>query len=647
MSAMVVLLVDSNAPARSARAAAMEQQGWRVFHADGEKSASAWLNQAASLNLLITEAIFDASSTGFQLRDFVQKKFAGAKIVFTTRYDLAGYESQVKDTPVVIDKPLSAEELVSKVAAFVTTGPASHQPPLLPAGTMLGNNQIIDRLYTEREAETYRALQRAVQRQVAMVVLKPELLGKPEVLQEFKERERIKASVNHPRIAPLFEAGVENGWHYYTREMPPGRSLEQVQAEGTPLGERATVDALFGVADAMNYAVERGLHYRSLGARDIYISTENQSSIVNIVRPAIDTPRDQKSDVSALLSMFRPVVSEGKARGLLQSLTEDAHDWAGLLTALTELREGMRDRSVIRKAEAAELIAPTRPEGSKSNIFLWVLGTVSLFAAAWLGGFAGKGYQPPPRAQTSEMIEIPTGEFTYQQRERKTLPAFFISKYEVTVGEYATFLEALKKAKPGQFDHPEQPNTKKDHTPESWKQFYAAAATGALVNGQAIDLDSPISRVDWWDAYAYAKWKGQRLPTELEWEKAARGPTGLVFPWGNDPNPAAANLGDDYDPKGLTGGATDGFSLWAPVRKIAKDVTATGVVGLAGNVEEWTSSWATHPELPDVRVPVVRGGHFGLKSSAQLLTRRYFADSASEDALARGFRTASDLPPTP
>jgi formylglycine-generating enzyme required for sulfatase activity len=168
-----------------------------------------------------------------------------------------------------------------------------------------------------------------------------------------------------------------------------------------------------------------------------------------------------------------------------------------------------------------------------------------------------------------------------------------------------------------------------------------------LVNGQAIDLDSPISRVDWWDAYAYAKWKGQRLPTELEWEKAARGPTGLVFPWGNDPSPAAANLGDDYDPKGLTGGATDGFSLWAPVRKIAKDVTATGVVGLAGNVEEWTSSWATHPELPDVRVPVVRGGHFGLKSSAQLLTRRYFADSASEDALARGFRTASDLPPTP
>jgi formylglycine-generating enzyme required for sulfatase activity/CheY-like chemotaxis protein len=647
MSTMVVLLVDSNAAARNARSAAMEQQGWRVFAADGEKSASAWLNQSDSLNLLISEAIFDANSTGFRLRDMAHKKFTGAKVVFTTRYDLAGFDSQVRDTPVVIDKPLSAEDLVSKVAAFVSSGPAAVQPPLLPAGTMLGNNQIIDRLYTEREAETYRALQRAVQRQVAMVVLKPELLGKPEVLQEFKERERIKASVNHPRIAPLFEAGIENGWHYYTREMPPGRSLEQVQAEGTPLGERATVDALFGVADAMSYATERGLHYRSLGARDIYIDTENQSSIVNIIRPATENPRDQESDVRALLAMFRPVVSEGKARGLLQSLTEEEHNWSGLLAALTELRGGMRDRSVIRKAEAAELIAPARPQGAKSGIVLWVLGTVSLIAAAWLGGFAGKGYQPPPKAQTSEMIEIPAGEFVYQQGDRKILPTYFISKYEVTVGEYATFLEALKKATPGQYDHPEQPPTKKDHTPESWKQFYAAAATGAQINGQALDLDSPISRVDWWDAYAYAKWKGQRLPTEEEWEKAARGPSGLIFPWGNDPNPAAANLGDDYDPKGETGGANDGFSLWAPVKKITKDATSTGVMGMAGNVEEWTSSWATHPELPDVRVPVVRGGHFGLKSSSQLLTRRYFADSASDDALARGFRTASNLPSTP
>lgn len=641
---MVVLYVDSNAAARNARSAALQQQGWRVYDVATGAEASTWISQAGSLNLLITEAIFDANSSGFELRDQALKKFPDSTVIFTTRYDLAGFETQVGKTPVIIDKPLSAEELVAKIAAHLKPTSPVQQPPLLPPGTMLGNNQIIDRLYTEREAETYRAVQRAVQRQVAMVVLRPELLGKPEVLKEFKERERIKASVTHPRIAPLFEAGVENGWHYYTRELPQGRSLEQVQAEGTHLGERGLTDALFGVADAMNHVTEKGLHYRSLGARDIYLDPENQSSIVNIIRPALPTPRDQKSDVRALLAMFRPIVAEGKARGLLQSLTEEGHDWDGLLTAVTSLRGDMRDRSVIRKAEAAELIAPSNPKGSKASIILWLLGTVVLIGAAWLGGFAGKGYQPPPPRQIAEMIEIPAGEFAYQQGQRRMLPAFAISKYEVTVGEYAAFIEALKTAKPGQYDHPEQPSTKFDHIPENWKQFYAAAATGAEVNGQPVDLTSPMSRVDWWDAYAYAKWKGQRLPTEEEWERAARGTEGNLFPWGNEPDPAAANLGDDYRPTGTDGGKIDGFSLWAPVRKMSGDATANGIIGMAGNVEEWTSTWTIHPELPDVRVPIVRGGHFGLKSSTQLLTRRYLADSAAEDALARGFRTASDLP---
>ena len=72
---------------------------------------------------------------------------------------------------------------------------------------------------------------------------------------------------------------------------------------------------------------------------------------------------------------------------------------------------------------------------------------------------------------------------------------------------------------------------------------------------------------------------------------------------------------------------------------------------MAGNVSEWTSSeckgeaWPAHPDFPDLRVPVVRGGHFPLKSSNDLLTTRFFAESANEITLARGFRTASDQAP--
>ena len=66
---------------------------------------------------------------------------------------------------------------------------------------------------------------------------------------------------------------------------------------------------------------------------------------------------------------------------------------------------------------------------------------------------------------------------------------------------------------------------------------------------------------------------------------------------------------------------------------------------MAGNVQEWTSTWSPHPELPDTRVPVLRGGHFGLRTSKDLLTSRHFAESPDEATPARGFRTVSEKQP--
>ncbi len=647
---MLILLVDSNETTRNERAAALQHQGWKVVDADDPATALIWVADAAEIDLLITEAIFPSGKMGFELREAVATKFPIAQVLFTTRYDLAGFEANIGDAPVLKDKPFTPDRLVARVMDLTQPAgatPTVEAPALLPPGSVLGNNEIIERLYTEMDSETYRAVQRAVSRQVALVLLKPELLAREDAVRAFKERERIKASVSHHRIAPLYEAGTENGWLFYTREIPPGRSLEEIRAAGEKLTERALAESLHGIAEAMHHAAaERGLHHRALSTRDIYIDSESQASVVNVFRPPADKPRDQHADVRALLGLFKPVIGAGKARGLLQSIAAEDLDWAGLLEHINTVRDEMRERSVIRKAEGVHDDDGAGGKRARSTALLWLAGAVVLMLAAMLGGFAGKGYEEPaPVSRPAEMVWIPKGEFVYQNGERKQLEGFAISKNEVTIAQYAAFLQALKQSPDAkQYDHYEQPPEKKSHVPEGWDAYYAAAASGASFNGQPLSTSCPVTRVDWWDVVAYCKWKGERLPTEEEWERAARGEIGNLFPWGSEAKPGAANLGDDYDRTGVKGGAIDGYNLWSPVGNL-DDVSNLGVADLAGNVQEWTATWDTHPDYPDLRVPVMRGGHFGMKSSTQLLTSRYFAESPDEPAFTRGFRTASDQKP--
>jgi formylglycine-generating enzyme required for sulfatase activity len=185
-----------------------------------------------------------------------------------------------------------------------------------------------------------------------------------------------------------------------------------------------------------------------------------------------------------------------------------------------------------------------------------------------------------------EMVRIPAGEFLYgDDKEKRELPEFWIDKTPVTNAEYARFVSDM-----------EVTNAEYVHVagidldckpPEHWK--------GNTPPGEIAD--HPVTFVSWHDALAYAAWAGKRLPTEEEWEKAARGTDGRTYPWGDEePTLKRCNFWDDI------AGSTSPVGKYSP-----QGDSPYGCVDMAGNVWEWTASGY---ERPGIKV-VTRGGGWG------------------------------------
>lgn len=242
--------------------------------------------------------------------------------------------------------------------------------------------------------------------------------------------------------------------------------------------------------------------------------------------------------------------------------------------------------------------------------------------------------RPEPPATTSQMVFIPEGPFWMGNNGRESVSegpgdrderplhlvyvdGFRMDLYEVTNAQYETFVKAAGHRRPWH-----------------WRE-------GKIPPGKA---HHPVVFVDWHDATAYCRWAGKRLPTEPEWEKAARGTDGRAFPWGHAFDPLKANTPQYWLQKGRTGDTM-------PVGSLEAGKSPYGLYDMAGNVYEWTASWyLPYPGSAVLNIhygfrnKVVRGGSwydcltYGCGLSSPAYNRSRFAPEIRNSNF--GFRCA-------
>jgi formylglycine-generating enzyme required for sulfatase activity len=157
--------------------------------------------------------------------------------------------------------------------------------------------------------------------------------------------------------------------------------------------------------------------------------------------------------------------------------------------------------------------------------------------------------------------------------------AFYLDKYEVTNAEYMKFVRAggyIKKIFWTE-EGAEWLREKKVRVPE------------CSDDSRFNNPDHPVVCINWYEASAYAKWAGKRLPYEAEWERAARGDDSRTFPWG-DTVPKREAYNANYHPGGGEQDK-DGYRFTAPVKVFPDGASPFGVIQMAGNVWEWCEDW--------------------------------------------------------
>lgn len=436
---------------------------------------------------------------------------------------------------------------------------------------------------------------------------------------------RAKAAVEHPLIGSVYEAIAEPGLCFFAHELLPGATLDDRRKASAPFKPARLAHLLRRIAEAHLQHETMGQATSPLGLQHIHLDDQGVIRLDNLAVAGTRTPEHATRDIVHLGQVLCALVADGQS-GSTRMLT--LLGWMrgeGLDAPLRWTQ--VRDICVQIEHQLADPQPPATPTHPGTRVrkkpplaMIAVAGGFALLAVLVLAiHLRPKPAPVPPRPRLPDAVLIPAGKYPTPDGTEETLQAFLISAHEVTIDQYAVFIETLetlaKDHRERTFDHENQPPEKTSHLPDDWAALSAAARSNGTWNNRPVTLDSPVVGVDWWDAFAYSEWKQVRLATQEEWFAALR--------------------------KDVATPASIIPSLWLPVTAETTDRTPQGLLGMAGSVCEWTRRPAASPANPlGERKWVIIGGSF-LKPGSNALTREW-TDDRSLRRPDLGFRVVSD-----
>lgn len=497
-------------------------------------------------------------------------------------------------------------------------------PDDISEGQQIGDYLIGSLISRGNHTMTWSATQVSVQREVVICHLYGKYRDDPAHTEAFMEDVRAKATVDHPLIGSVLEAIHEGRHCFFASEKLHGKTLAEHYKNGLSIPPVHMARIIRSIAETSKTLESQGIATLPLTADDLVLDDKFHCRLVNMAvngEPDPDVATEDKKLLGQLFHDMLPPSQPGATRtaSLLNFMSDGHREEPLSWEQIHNLADGV-ERQLAEPKDRSKINSSTmrmRPFISSAAIAKIGIAVACLAIVIGLVYYFSNRKTVAPERQLTDLVRIPAGKYPGPLGSPVSLNEFWMEAHEVTIGEYAKFLKSLTVIPEQQrtvYQHDQQPAEKTDHLPDDWENLYKAATTAGTWNGMPVDLNYPVVGVDWWDAYAYAEWKGRRLPTREEWY-------------------ASCSAGSD--PAQLAG------TGWMPVDQT--EATSLGLYGMAGNVSEWTRKPSFNTADPSQPARYIICGASYLKPKYWARAREW-VDGRSVRRPDLGFRTCS-VPP--